>query len=98
MVEYYKVAPKQQTATMETTAMLDKADQSTLNSLRWHWDTAYAINCDGTIWTAIPAAEPEAVLTAGSAMELRTAMQNDYAARAMRANATAARWAGFSSI
>jgi hypothetical protein len=80
------------------TAMLDKADQSTLNSLRWHWDTAYAINCDGTIRTAIPAAEPEAVLTAGSAMELRTAMQNDYAARAMRANATAARWAGFSSI
>jgi hypothetical protein len=79
-------------------AMLEKADQSTLNSLRWHWDTAYAVNCDGRIWTAIPVAEPEAVLTASSPMELRTAMQNDYAARAMRANATAARWAGFSSI
>jgi hypothetical protein len=55
--------------------MLDKADQSTLNSLRWHWDTAYAINCDGRIWTAIPVA-----------------------ARAMRSNATAVRWAGFSSL
>ena len=80
------------------TAMLDKEDQSTLNALRWHWDKAYAINCDGKTWTAIPAAEPETVLTASTATELRTAMQNDYAARAMRANATAARWAGFSSL
>ena len=78
--------------------MLAKEDQSTLNALRWHWDKAYAINCDGKTWTAIPAAEPEAVLTASTATELRTAMQNDYAARAMRANATAARWAGFSSL
>jgi hypothetical protein len=80
------------------TAMLDKADQPTLNSLRWHWDRAYAVNCDGKIWTAIPVAEPEAVLTASSPTELRTAMQHDYATRAMSAKATAARWAGFSSL
>jgi len=72
--------------------------QTTLNSLRWHWDKFYAVNCDGETWTAIPAVAPDVVLTASSAMELRTAMQNDYAARAMRANATAARWAGFSSL
>ena len=78
--------------------MLDSETQTTLNALRWHWDSAYAINCDGKTWTAISVAEPEAVLTASSAMELRTAMQHDYAARAMRAKATAARWAGFSSL
>lgn len=78
--------------------MLDRETQTALNMLRWHWEESYAINCDGKIWTAIPAAAPEAVLTAGTAIELRRAMQHDYAARAMRAEATAARWAGFSSM
>lgn len=78
--------------------MLDGETQTALNALRWHWEQAYAINCDGHGWTAIPVAEPAAVLTAGSATELRTAMQHDYAARAMRSRATAARWAGFSSL
>ena len=77
---------------------LDNEDQAVLDALRWHWDKTYAINCDGKSWTAIPAAEPDAVITASFAAELRTAMQNDYAARAMRANATAVRWAGFSSL
>ena len=71
--------------------MLDKEDQTTLNGLRWHWEKAYAINCDGMTWTAIPAAVPETVLTANSGIELRTLMQNDYAARAMRSGA---RWVG----
>ena len=79
-------------------SMLDKEQQTMLNALRWHWEKFYAVNCDGSAWTAIPAAAPEAVLTASSATELRTAMQNDYAARAMRTGATAARWAGFSSL
>jgi hypothetical protein len=74
--------------------MLDRQDQTTLIHLRWHWEQAYAINCDGTTWTAIPAAAPYEVLSATSGMELRTLMQNDYAARAMRSGATAARWAG----
>jgi len=74
--------------------MLDSEAQ---NALRWNWEDAYAVNCDGETWTAIPAAQPDAVLTAGTAAELRTAMQHDYATRAMRANATRTRWAGFSS-
>ncbi len=78
--------------------MLDAETQTALNMLRWHWEESYAINSDGKIWTAIPAAAPEVVLTEGTAMELRTAMQHDYAARAMRAGTTAARWAGFSSM
>jgi hypothetical protein len=36
--------------------MPDSEQQTTLNSLRWHWEQAYAVNCDGTAWTAIPAA------------------------------------------
>ncbi len=78
--------------------MLGTDAQTTLNILRWHWEQAYAVNCDGKTWTAIPAAAPETVLTAATGMELRALMQNDYAARAMRAGTTAARWAGFSSI
>jgi hypothetical protein len=74
--------------------MLSKDDQTTLNSLRWHWEQAYAVNCDGETWTAIPAAAPETVLTAATGKELRTVMQHDYAARAMRSGATATRWAG----
>ncbi len=67
--------------------MLDKDEQTTLNSLRWHSDKAYAVNCDGTGWTAIPAAAPETVLTAATGMELRTLMQHDYAACAIRTGA-----------
>ena len=74
--------------------MLDREDQTTLNRLRWHWEKAYAINCDGETWSAIPAAAPDTVLSAVTGMELRTLMQNDYAARAMRSGATALRWAG----
>ncbi len=74
--------------------MLDREDQTTLNRLRWHWEMAYTINCDGETWSAIPAAGPDTVLTAATGMELRTLMQNDYAARAMRSGATALRWAG----
>lgn len=78
--------------------MLGKEDQTSLNVLRWHWEKLYAVNCDRSIWSAIPAAAPEAVLTANSPVELRTLMQNHNAARAMRTGATAARWAGFSSL
>jgi hypothetical protein len=78
--------------------MLSQEDQTSLNALRWHWEKSYAVNCDSRAWTAIPAAAPDAVLTASSAFELRTLMQNDYAARAMRTGATAIRWAGFSSL
>ena len=73
-------------------------DQAALARLRWHWDKVYAVSYDDGSWTAVPAAAPEAVLTAGTAMELRTLMQHDYAARAIAAGATAARWAGFSSL
>ena len=56
--------------------MLDSEQQTTLNSLRWYWEQAYAVNCDGTTWTVIPAAAPETVLTAATGMELRTLMQH----------------------
>jgi hypothetical protein len=42
--------------------------QAALNALRWHWEKAYAVNCADGIWTAIPAASPETVLTAKSAL------------------------------
>jgi len=71
---------------------LSKEDMTTLVWLRWHWEDAYAVNFDGETWSAIPAAAPSAVLTAESGGELRELMANDYAARAIRTGATAARW------
>jgi hypothetical protein len=67
---------------------LDKEQKTALVRLRWHWDESYAVNCDGDTWTAIPVAEPLAVLTASTAAELRTAMQNDYAERASASRAS----------
>jgi len=70
MVEYHKIA--QAGCRQPGGPMLDTDAQTTLNSLRWHWEKAYAVNCDGESWTAIPAMAPDVVLTASSAMELRT--------------------------
>ena len=84
--------------------MISKEDQTTLTSLRWHWDTAYAINFDGSTWTAIPTGDPETILSESSSMKLRHAMQDDLAARVIQSRAaaakrseTAGKWAGNSS-
>jgi hypothetical protein len=57
---------------------ISREDQSTLNDLNWHWDTAYNIAFDGDIWSASPLNEPTVVLTSDSADELREQMRTDY--------------------
>ena len=69
--------------------MLNAQDRDTLTWLRWDWDQEYAVNCDGTIWTAIPALQPELVLPEPTAARLRAAMYLDAAGRRMRSGATA---------
>jgi hypothetical protein len=76
--------------------MLSAGDRRELIWLRYHWGEEYALNCDGTIWTAIPATDPWLVLSEPTAAKLRAAMYLDAAARRMRSGATAARWAHFS--
>ena len=77
--------------------MLNARDRDTLTWLRWHWGQEYAVNCDGTIWTAIPALGPDIVLSEPTAARLRAAMYLDAAGRRMRSGATAQRWAHFSA-
>jgi len=77
--------------------MLDQETQQALFDLRCHWQDAYYITYSDGAWNASPFIDRDTVLTAGSPAELRTRMQNDYAARAMASGATAARWAGYSS-
>lgn len=57
---------------------LSREDQSALNDLNWHWDTAYSTRFDGDTWSACPLSDPTAVLTAETADELRLAMRADY--------------------
>ena len=61
--------------------MLDKEQQTSLWHLRWHWEDLYTVACDGKVWSASPTADPAQVLIAGSASDLRTKMQDHYAAR-----------------
>ena len=57
---------------------ISREEQSTLNDLNWHWDTAYTINFDGDTWSASPLTEPNAVLIAETAAELREQIRDDY--------------------
>lgn len=57
---------------------ISRSDQSALNDLNWHWDTAYNISFDGVTWSASPLTQPTAVLTAESAPELRQQIREDY--------------------
>jgi hypothetical protein len=77
--------------------MLDQETQQALFDLRCHWQDAYYITCLDGAWNASPFIDRDTVLTADSPIELRAKMQNDYASRAMKSGATAARWAGYSS-
>lgn len=54
--------------------------QSDLADLRWHWDSAYEINCSGGTWTA-RFLDETAVLSAASADDLRLLIRADYMSR-----------------
>ena len=57
---------------------ISREDQSALNDLNWHWDTAYSISFDGDTWSASPVTEPTTVLMAETAAELRDLIRADY--------------------
>jgi hypothetical protein len=53
-------------------------DATALFHLRCLWQEAYAINLTSGIWTAQRCANPTQILTAGTALDLRWRIQNDY--------------------
>jgi hypothetical protein len=56
-------------------------DLAELAELRWHWDSAYKIDCGAGVWTArwIDGTD---TLAAGTAYKLRALIRADYFARA----------------
>ena len=52
--------------------------------LRNNWGRSYAINFDGTGWTAIPRESPETVITHQDPLHLGTLISLDYTRRALR--------------
>ncbi len=57
---------------------ISRADQSSLNDLSFHWDTAYTTGFDGDTWSATPLNDPTVVLTAENAEQLRHLIRSDY--------------------
>jgi hypothetical protein len=57
---------------------ISREDQSALNDLNYHWDTAYNISFDGDTWSAAPLSDAATVLTAESASDLRELIRADY--------------------
>jgi hypothetical protein len=58
--------------------VLTLEEELDLTGIRWHWGSAYGIGLDRGTWTAVPHADPDTVLTAGSADELRALIRADY--------------------
>jgi hypothetical protein len=77
--------------------VLSAGDRRTLIWLRFHWGEEYAVNLQGSIWTAVPLTDPWLVLSEPTAARLRAAMFLDAASRRMQSGATAARWASFTT-
>ena len=57
---------------------VSREDQTALNDLQFHWDTAYAISFDGDTWSASPLSDPSVLLTAESSSDLRALIRSDY--------------------
>ena len=61
--------------------MLTREEEADLRDLSWHWDEAYSFRVTDGVWTATPFSDPAAILTAGSARELRELVRRDYGER-----------------
>jgi hypothetical protein len=64
--------------------MLSAEEQTTLNSLSWHWEGAYLISVRDGAWLASPVSDPSVTITRGTAGELREALRIDYSERGPR--------------
>jgi hypothetical protein len=63
--------------------VISREDMTSLTWLRMHWETYYQISLDDGLWRA-PVGGRADFLTAKSALQLREAMKDDFAARAAR--------------
>jgi hypothetical protein len=64
--------------------VISREDMTSLIWLRMHWENYYQISLDDGLWRALPVGGSADLLTAQSALQLRDAMKDDFAARAAR--------------
>ena len=60
--------------------MLTKEEMTSLTWLRMHWEGHYKISFEGGVWQALPMSNSTEILTADSAVHLRDAMKDHFAA------------------
>ena len=60
--------------------MLTKEDQTSLIWLRMNWENHYKISFEEGDWQALPLLAPADILTADTAIDLREAMKDHFAA------------------
>lgn len=63
----------------------DDSELAQLRALCLHWDYYYEISVDHGVWVAQRLSDPDPILTAGSAAELRERLREDHAQRAVAA-------------
>jgi hypothetical protein len=61
--------------------LLSQEQELDLTGMAWHWGEVYSIAMQEGAWRATWKADPQAVLTANSADELRDKIRADYAQR-----------------
>ena len=64
--------------------LVSEANQFTLRALRMNWGRSYAINFDGTDWTASPRELPRTVITHQDPQHLSALISLDYTRRALQ--------------
>jgi hypothetical protein len=57
---------------------MSTTDDAELRDIRWHWGTAYVLDCDGERYTATRVGSPDHALTADTAAQLRGMIRSDY--------------------
>jgi hypothetical protein len=67
-------------AVMGSETETTQVDASGLSEIAWHWEKAYNVSHDGSVYLAVRIGYPEHILTANSQRELRSMIRSDYLA------------------
>jgi hypothetical protein len=67
-------------AVMGSETGMTKADASELGDIAWHWEEAYNVSHDASVYAAARIGYPEHIVTADTPSKLRSMIRSDYLA------------------
>ncbi len=67
-------------AAMRSETEMTESGASELEDIAWHWEKAYKVSHEGSVYAAARIGFPEHVLTANTPGELRAMIRSDYLA------------------